>query len=170
MTDTIFKNVELKDAQQIAEIYNYYIENTVITFEEKLVTVNDIESRIEKIKQLGHIWLVAEKNEKIIGYAYSTSWRDRSAYRFSCEVSVYLSHQAKGKGLGTLLYQSLFEQLKKTDVKVLIGGITLPNDASVALHEKFGMEKVAHFQNVGLKFNQWLDVGYWQTSLEELKI
>ncbi|MCO4799622.1 MAG: N-acetyltransferase [Colwelliaceae bacterium] len=165
----MLKNVELKDAQQIADIYNYYIENTVITFEEKLVTIYDIESRIRKIKQAGHFWLVAEKDEKIVGYAYSAPWRDRSAYRFTSEVSVYLSHTTQGKGLGTLLYQTLFDQLKSTKINTLIGGITLPNDGSIALHEKFGMKKVAHFQKVGLKFNQWLDVGYWQVSLEDLK-
>lgn len=165
MVETILREVELSDAQQIANIYNYYIEKTVITFEEQLVSENDIKSRIEKIKQAGHIWLVAEISTQIVGYAYSAPWRDRSAYRFASEVSVYLSSKSQGKGLGSLLYQSLFEQLKLTQMKILIGGITLPNEASVALHEKFGMEKVAHFHEVGFKFDQWLDVGYWQVKL-----
>lgn len=165
MVETILREVELSDAQQIANIYNYYIEKTVITFEEQLVSENDIKSRIEKIKQAGHIWLVAEISTQIVGYAYSAPWRDRSAYRFASEVSVYLSSNSQGKGLGSLLYQSLFEQLKLTQMKILIGGITLPNEASVALHEKFGMEKVAHFHEVGFKFDQWLDVGYWQVKL-----
>ncbi|MDG1753168.1 MAG: GNAT family N-acetyltransferase [Thalassotalea sp.] len=165
MVDTILREVELSDAQQIANIYNYYIEKTVITFEEELVSAKDIQERIEKIKQSGHIWLVAEIDGQIVGYAYSAPWRDRSAYRFASEVSVYLSHISQGKGLGSLLYQTLFEQLKSTQIKILIGGITLPNEASVALHEKFGMEKVAHFDEVGFKFEQWLDVGYWQVKL-----
>lgn len=156
----------MSDAQQIANIYNYYIENTVITFEEQLVSAKDIQERIEKIKQAGHIWLVSEIDEQIVGYAYSAPWRDRSAYRFASEVSVYLSNASQGKGLGSLLYQSLFEQLKSTQIKILISGITLPNEASVALHEKFGMEKVAYFHDVGFKFNQWLDVGYWQLKLK----
>jgi L-amino acid N-acyltransferase YncA len=165
MVNTVIREVELSDAQQIANIYNYYIEKTVITFEEQLVSENDIQSRIEKIKQAGHIWLVAEIDNKIVGYAYSAPWRDRSAYRFASEVSIYLAKDSQGKGLGSLLYQALFQQLKSTKIKILIGGITLPNDSSVALHEKLGMEKVAHFKDVGFKFDQWLDVGYWQLQL-----
>jgi phosphinothricin acetyltransferase len=165
MVDTKLRTVELSDAQQIADIYNYYIESTVITFEEELVSVQEIESRIKNIEQAGHIWLVAEIDDKFVGYAYSAPWRGRSAYRFASEVSVYLSNNWQGKGLGSLLYQSLFEQLKLTQIKMLIGGITLPNEASVAIHEKFGMEKVAHFREVGFKFDQWLDVGYWQVRL-----
>lgn len=165
MVDTILRDAERSDALQIANIYNYYIENTVITFEEQLVSALDIQERIEKIQQAGHIWLVAEIDEKIVGYAYSAPWRDRSAYRFASEVSVYLSNNSQGNGVGSLLYQSLFERLKSTEIKILIGGITLPNEASVALHEKFGLEKVAHFRDVGFKFDQWLDVGYWQLKL-----
>ncbi|MDO6446905.1 GNAT family N-acetyltransferase [Colwellia sp. 1_MG-2023] len=165
MVETIIREVELSDAQQIANIYNYYIEKTVITFEEQLVSANDIQARIEKIKKADHIWLVAEFDSQIVGYAYSAPWRDRSAYRYASEVSVYLSSDSQGKGIGSLLYQSLFEQLKLTQIKILIGGITLPNEASVAIHEKFGMEKVAHFREVGYKFDQWLDVGYWQVKL-----
>jgi len=157
--------VEAKDAQAIVDIYNYYIEHTAVTFEEEKLNVDDMLLRINKIQQVGHIWLVAELNNKVVGYAYSAPWRERSAYRFSCEITVYLSADAKGKGLGTSLYQALFVKLKNMDIKTVIGGITLPNDASIALHEKLGMEKVAHFTDVGLKFEQWLDVGYWQVNL-----
>ncbi|GAA6206596.1 N-acetyltransferase family protein [Thalassotalea sp. SU-HH00458] len=165
MVDTILREVELNDAPQIANIYNYYIESTVITFEEQVIVAQDIEKRIEKIQRAGHFWFVAEVDNKIVGYAYSAPWRDRSAYRFASEVSIYLTKDSQGKGLGTLLYQALFQQLKSTPIKILIGGITLPNESSVALHEKFGMEKVAHFKDVGYKFDQWLDVGYWQLKL-----
>jgi len=161
----MLRPVEAKDAQAIVDIYNYYIEHTAVTFEEETLNVDDMLLRINKIGQVGHIWLVAELNNKVVGYAYSAPWRERSAYRFSCEITVYLSSEAKGKGLGTSLYQALFVQLKNMDIKTVIGGITLPNDASIALHEKLGMEKVAHFTDVGLKFNQWLDVGYWQVNL-----
>jgi len=161
----MLRPVEEKDAQAIVDIYNYYIEHTAVTFEEETLNVDDMLLRINKIGQVGHIWLVAELNNKVVGYAYSAPWRERSAYRFSCEITVYLSAEAKGKGLGTSLYQALFVQLKNMDIKTVIGGITLPNDASIALHEKLGMEKVAHFTDVGLKFNQWLDVGYWQVNL-----
>ena len=101
----------------------------------------------------------------MVGYAYATKWKERSAYRFSAEVSVYLSNQVQGRGLGASLYETLFSKLKEGGINTVIGGITLPNPASVALHEKMGMKKVAHFENVGFKFNQWQDVGYWQLSL-----
>jgi phosphinothricin acetyltransferase len=108
---------------------------------------------------------VAEHHGNIKGYAYATKWKERSAYRYSVEISVYVDRERQGQGWGTKLYQALFTQLQKLDIHLAIGGITLPNDASIALHEKFGMIKVAHFQEIGFKFEQWLDVGYWQLEL-----
>ncbi|PID45615.1 MAG: hypothetical protein CSB47_08185 [Proteobacteria bacterium] len=86
---------------------------------------------------------------------------------FTVEVSIYLSHQITSRGLGTQLYNALFSSLREKSVHIVIGGITLPNAASIALHEKFGMEKVAHFKEVGYKFGKWLDVGYWQVKLDK---
>ncbi len=154
-----------KDAEAIAEIYNYYIRNTVITFEEEEVDASNFIERMSKAQVSGFSWLVAIENDEIIGYAYSSQWSERSAYRNTVEVSVYLSHSATSKGWGTKLYQALFSSLHDKPVHTLIGGITLPNPASIALHEKFGMEKVAHFREVGYKFGTWLDVGYWQVRL-----
>jgi L-amino acid N-acyltransferase YncA len=150
------------DSQAIAEIYNYYIENTAISFEEKAVSGNDIQSRIASVQDAGLPWLVAVEGDAVVGYAYGTKWKERSAYRFAVEASVYLSSQAHGRGLGVSLYETLFSKLTEAGIKTVIGGITLPNPASVALHEKMGMKKVAHFERVGFKFNQWHDVGYWQ--------
>lgn len=158
--------VRADDAPEITKIYNYYVEQTVITFEEQLVNADEITQRIDNVLSAGHFWLVAELAGKVVGYAYSSPWKTRSAYRFSCEISVYLTNEVKGRGLGTQLLEDLFSLLEKTDINAVIGGITLPNDASVALHEKFGMTKVAHFENVGYKFGQWLDVGYWQKNLK----
>jgi phosphinothricin acetyltransferase len=154
------------DAQSIAEIYNYYIENTVITFEEQAITKNDIINRMEKVIGSSLPWLVAEDNGAVIGYAYATKWNARSAYRHTVETTVYLSKASLARGWGTQLYRALFDTLRNTSIHVGIGGITLPNSASVALHEKFDMKKVAHFAEVGYKFGQWLDVGYWQTELK----
>lgn len=153
------------DAARIADIYNYYIANTVVTFEENPITALDIQVRIEETKAEGLPWLVAEDRGGIIGYAYASKWKDRCAYRYSVEVTVYLSHSVTARGWGTLLYQSLFAELEQQSIHAAIGGISLPNEASVALHEKLGMEKVAHFKEVGFKFGQWVDVGYWQTIL-----
>lgn len=123
---------------------------------------SDIQRRIENVQGVGLPWLVAVEDDAVVGYAYATKWKERSAYRFSVEVSVYLSHQMQGRGLGAKLYEAIFSRLKEGGINAVIGGITLPNPASVALHEKMGMRKVAYFEKVGFKFNQWHDVGYWQ--------
>ncbi|WP_386083382.1 arsinothricin resistance N-acetyltransferase ArsN1 family B [Vreelandella sp. F11] len=153
------------DSEAIAHIYNHYIENTAISFEEKPVTGSDIQGRIEAVQGVGLPWLVAGEDDAVVGYAYATKWKERSAYRFSVEASVYLSNQVRGRGLGAKLYEAIFAKLKESGIHAVIGGITLPNPASVALHEKMGMKKVAHFERVGFKFDQWHDVGYWQLNL-----
>ena len=144
---------------------NDYFQNTVITLENPL-TAGDIITRIEKVKRSGLPWLVAEKEGEVIGYAYATKWNERSAYRHTVEVTAYLSNTALSEGWGTKLYEGLFDALRHSSIRVAVGGITLPNLASIALHEKFGMEKVAHFKSVGYKFGKWLDVGYWQVQID----
>lgn len=153
------------DGEAIATIYNHYIANTVITFEEDLIDAAEFAARIAKVQAQGLPWLVVEEGNEVLGYAYASQWHARSAYRHTVEVSVYLGHQTTGCGLGTQLYQELFQILKGKNIHVVIGGLTLPNPASEALHQKFGMHKVAHYREVGRKFGQWLDVGYWQTEL-----
>jgi L-amino acid N-acyltransferase YncA len=156
-----------KDANAIVNIYNYYIEETIVTFEEQAVTTDDMHSRITKVAADNLPWLVAEDAAgQVIGYAYACKWRERFAYRFSVEVTVYLSVNHAKQGLGTQLYTALFAELKKLSINTAIGGISLPNPASVALHEKFGMKQVAHFKEVGFKFGKWLDTGYWQGQIE----
>ena len=110
-------------------------------------------------------WLVAEEQRQVAGYAYAAPWKTRSAYRFSVEITVYLAPANVGRGIGSLLYRHLFGTLQTLGVHAVIGGIALPNPASVALHEKFGLEKVAYFPQVGFKFNRWIDVGYWERIL-----
>jgi phosphinothricin acetyltransferase len=152
-----------KDITAIVDIYNYYIEETIVTFEEKTITTDDMHKRITKIAGDNLPWLVAEDDSgRVIGYAYACKWRERFAYRFSVEVTVYLSSNHAKQGLGTKLYTELFDELKSRDIHTVIGGISLPNPASIALHEKFGLKQVAHFKEVGFKFGQWIDTGYWQ--------
>ena len=110
-------------------------------------------------------WYVFERDGAVIGYAYATPWRVRSAYRFSVESSVYVSHEAPRQGIGTQLYKTLIEDLRRRGLQVVIGGIAQPNDASVQLHERLGFQKVAHFTRVGRKFGKWVDVGYWELHL-----
>jgi len=162
----MIRPVKRQDAQTLADIYNHYVKNTVITFEEDCINNNEMIKRIEKITNLDLPWLVIEENDVLLGYAYATPWKARSAYRFSVEATVYLTPKEQGKGLGTELYQALISELKQKSIHSVLGGITLPNPASVALHEKLGMTKVAHFHQVGRKFDQWLDTGYWQLTLD----
>lgn len=156
-----------EDAKAIADIYNPYILNTVITFEEDPVTPEEILSRIEKVQALGLPYLVMEQNQRVIGYAYASQWRLRAAYRHTVETSIYLNQALAGKGLGTILYKELLDRLRTLHIHVVLGGITLPNPVSVGLHEKLGFNKVAHFPQVGYKFGRWLDVGFWELVIGE---
>jgi len=157
------------DADDIAAIYNHYIEQTVVTFEEDAVTAEDIATRIAETAHQELPYMVAEDSGgTVIGYAYASKWKGRCAYRYSVEVTVYLAPDQGGQGVGTQLYQHLFEWLGKSGFHVAIGGISLPNPASIALHEKFGMEKVGHFHEVGFKFGEWVDVGYWQGMIKRV--
>lgn len=157
----------VQDAEAMLAIYTPYVQDSVITFEESVPTVDDFTQRWHKVLEQSLPWLVAELEGKMIGYAYATPWKSRSAYRFSVETTIYLANDetVSGKGYGTALYQALFDQLRRINIHAIIGVITLPNPASIALHEKMGMQKAAHFSEVGYKCGQWCDVGYWHCLL-----
>ena len=161
----MIRAVEQSDFSRLSEIYNYYIEHSAATFEEVAVDGPQMGERVEKMQALSLPWLVAEDSGRVTGYAYASPWNVRSAYRHTVECSVYLEPTATGQGLGGRLYAELFSILRGQDLRIVIGGVSLPNAASVALHEKFGFEKVAHFKEVGYKLGRWIDVGYWQMSL-----
>jgi L-amino acid N-acyltransferase YncA len=150
------------DVEAVARIYNHYVANTTISFEEQTVSPAEMAERIDEVLQARLPWLVAEEAGHLVGYAYAGKWKGRCAYRHSAESSVYLDPQFMGRGIGTRLYQELLAMLRERSIHVVIAGIALPNEASVALHERQGFSKVAHFREVGYKFGQWLDVGYWQ--------
>jgi len=153
------------DAASIASLYNHYVENTIITFETDPVSAGEIASRIREVTDAGLPWLIAERHGQVAGYAYATKWKGRCAYRFSVESSVYVGAEHAGQGIGTELYAALLDRLRSGTTHVVIGGIALPNEGSQALHERFGFRKVAHFEQVGFKFERWIDVGYWQLVL-----
>jgi L-amino acid N-acyltransferase YncA len=153
------------DAESIARIYNHYIQNTVITFEEEPVSAHAMAARVADVQGLSLPWLVAETENVIVGYAYATKWKARSAYRYSVETTIYLEHGCQGRGIGTTLYSKLLLILREHGVHMAIGGAAVPNEASVALHEKLGFEHVGTFRQVGFKHNRWVDVAYWQVVL-----
>lgn len=152
------------DADAICAIYNHYVRHTVVTFEEVPVETAEMQQRIADV-QARFPWLVAEEHGHLVGYAYAARWRVRSAYRFSVESTVYLAPDQGGRGWGTRLYTDLLGRLETAGIHAVMGGIALPNAASVALHEKLGFRKVAHFEAVGWKQRRWIDVGYWQRTL-----
>jgi phosphinothricin acetyltransferase len=156
---------EPRDAKAIADIYNHYVQTSIVTFEEDPVTAAEIARRMEEVQSAPLPWLIAEEGSQVVGYAYATPWRTRTAYRFSVEVTVYVAPGYAGRGIGSMLYSQLFPMLQAQGIHAVMGGIALPNEASVALHEKFGFRQVAAFQEVGFKFNRWIDVGYWQRTL-----
>lgn len=160
------RDAHIEDAAAIAAIYNHYVTDTTITFEEEAVTDAEMAQRIKDVQASELPWLVIERDRSIVGYAYATKWRVRHAYRFSVESTVYLKDGADGAGNGTALYQALLERLAGKGYHLVIGGIALPNAASIALHHKLGFEKVAQFREVGFKFGRWIDVGYWQKTLK----
>lgn len=153
------------DAAAIVQIYNHYVQHTVVTFEEAPVTAETMAERIAEVQALPLPWLVVEREGAVTGYAFASKWKPRSAYRHTVECSVYLAPDAGRGGLGSALYTALFADLKARGIHVVIGGIALPNPASVALHEKFGLHKVAQFEEVGFKLGRWIDMGYWQKTL-----
>ncbi len=160
----MIRKAHSNDAQQIVNIYNYYVLNTVVTFDNLPFEVAIFVDKIETISKT-FPFIVFEEKGKILGYAYASKWRQKPAYKHTVETTVYLHHEAKGKQIGSKLYAELLELLKTQNYHVIIGGLTLPNEASVKLHEKFGFKQVAHFKGVGLKFDKWLDVGFWQLNL-----
>ncbi|ATQ77132.1 phosphinothricin acetyltransferase [Massilia violaceinigra] len=154
------------DAAAIVAIYNHYILTTSISFEEESVSEEVMAGRISDIQQAGLPFLAMTEGDTVIGYAYATKWRVRRAYRFAVESSIYLAPELGGKGHGATLYKALLARLAQGEVHMVIGGVAQPNEASVALHEKLGFKKVAHFSEVGFKFGRWIDVAYWELKLQ----
>lgn len=153
------------DAEVLARIYNHYVLETPVTFEEEPVSAAEMARRLAEVDAVPLPWLVVEDEGAVAGYAYASPWKRRVGYRFAVETTVYLDPRRLGRGLGTRLYEELLLRLAQLGLRVAIGGVALPNAASVALHEKLGFRKVAHFERVGLKFGRWIDVAYWQLAL-----
>ena len=165
MPDILIRDAAVGDAEAIAGIYNHYVRNSSATFEEQPVTVKALIARISEAETAKLPWLVAETNSGIAGYAYAGKWKGRCAYRYAVETTVYVDPQKHSRGIGTQLYAVLLDRLRECRMHVAMGGIALPNPASIALHERAGFGKIAHFREVGYKFGRWIDVGYWEIIL-----
>lgn len=156
--------VTMADAGAICAIYNPFVHDTVITFEHEAVSEDAMTQRIREYTAL-YPWLVSVVEGKVAAYAYATRWRTRAAYDLTLESTIYVDPAYARRGMGLPLYNALLRALSARNVHAVVGCIALPNEASVALHEKCGFVKVAHFPQVGRKFERWVDVGFWQVTL-----
>ena len=154
------------DAAALLAIYAPYVENTAITFEYDVPTVEDFANRIEKTLKK-YPYLVAEEDGVVLGYAYTSTYYARAAYDWAVELSVYVSQDARGKGVGSKLYDELEGLLDQMGYMHFLACISLPNEASLALHRKRGYKQVAHFPKIGYKFENWHDIVWLQRSLDK---
>lgn len=160
-----FRLVNLVDSPTIANIYNHFITNSTVTFEEHTVSADELSLRIEKVLDAGFPWIVLEVDGEVLGYAYASPWHTRSAYRYTAEATIYLAPNASGMGYGSQLYRELLKRLKQQGIKNVMGVVALPNISSVKLHQSLGFNKVGEFQNIGVKFERQISVSYWQLAL-----
>lgn len=152
------------DAAACAAIYAPYVTDTAISFEYEPPSPEQMAERIEASSST-HAWLVLEDEGRIVGYAYGTPFRTRTAYRFSCEVSVYVEMGRRRTGAGKALYGALLPCLAGRGFHLALAGMTMPNDASVGLHRAMGFEPVGTYREVGFKHDAWHDVAWVQRRL-----
>jgi phosphinothricin acetyltransferase len=155
-----------RDAAACAAIYAPFVTGTAVSFEQEPPDAAAIGQRIERLSRT-HAWLIGEDAEGVAGFAYAGPHRDRIAYRWAADVSVYVDERCRGRGVGRALYDALLALLARQGLRVACAGITLPNPASVALHEACGFEPVGIYRRIGWKAGAWRDVGWWQAPLGE---
>jgi L-amino acid N-acyltransferase YncA len=157
------------DAAACARIYAPYVTDTLVSFETEPPSAEEMARRIEA-SLAEHTWLVLESEgetgPEVIGYAYATQHRTRAAYRWACDVSIYLDQERRGKGAGKALYAALLPILKERGYRRALAGIALPNDASIGIHRSFGFTDVGTYRNIGWKFDAWHDVAWMQLDLD----
>lgn len=152
------------DAAACAAIYAPYVTGTAITFEVEPPGEEEMAARIATAVA-SHAWLVLEDEGRVVGYAYGGPYKERAAYRWSCEVSVYLELGRRRTGAGRRLYEALFERLAERGYRTAVAGMTLPNEASVGLHRALGFEPVGTYRRIGWKYDRWHDVAWTQRPL-----
>jgi phosphinothricin acetyltransferase len=155
-----------RDAAACAAVYAPYVQDGVASLEEVAPDEREVAARIERVSRT-HPWLVADVDGVVAGYAYGSEHHPRTAYRWSADVTVYVDAAYHRRGIGQALYRALFEVLARQGYCVACAGITLPNQASVGLHESLGFVPVGVYRRIGFKHGQWWDVGWWQLQLLE---
>lgn len=165
MDKNVIRAAAASDAARFAAIYGPYVERSGISFESKAPSAEEMASRIADKLGHGFPWLTLEVADTVAGYAYYGSWRSREAYRNTVESTIYIDPSFHGRGLGSLLYAALIEKARAQGMHTMIGVITLPNEASEALHRSLGFERAGLFREVGYKAGVWLDVAFWELLL-----
>ncbi|WP_062205652.1 GNAT family N-acetyltransferase [Demequina salsinemoris] len=172
----VLRDATPDDGATLAAIYNPYVRDTVITFETEEVPAEQMGARVAKVQAAGLPWLVASDPDSgtMLGFAYAGPFQDRDAYRHALELTIYLASDARGRGLGTMLFEAVIARVqdlpassKHAPAHGLYSRIALPNAASAALHDRFGFTQVGTFGEVGHKLGRWIDVGVWQLLLDD---
>lgn len=166
MSDLRLRVAAPDDAAAVADAYRPYVEETAVTFEESPPDAAAVSDRIET-KLETFPWFVAERDGQVVGYAYASKLRDRPAYRWTAELSVYVDRDDRGAGVGSALYRALLATLERQGFESAYGVVTVPNPESVGFHESFGFERVALFPDVGYKLGEWHDVAWYERALGE---
>lgn len=167
--DITIRMATIMDAQRLLEIYAPYVTDTSITFEYTVPTIEEFKKRIENIL-MKYPYLVAEKENKILGYAYAGCFKSRAAYDWSVETSIYIDKNGRNKGIGKKLYFELEKILKKQNITNVNACITYPNPSSIGFHEHMGYRKVAHFTKCGYKFDKWHDMIWMEKIINDHKV
>lgn len=163
---TVVRPAQVGDVPQLTDLYNHYIRHTAITFDVEPYTVDRRMAWFEQFAPTGRYrLLVAEEGGRILGYAATLTYRPKQAYETSVETTVYVAPDATGRAIGTRLYTALFAALDGEDVHRALAGITLPNEPSLALHARFGFERVGVFHEQGRKFGRYWDVAWYEKPL-----
>jgi phosphinothricin acetyltransferase len=160
----VIRPVTPEDAEAICGIYNYYVLNTAVTFEEEPVSAAEMRTRIETVTK-DFPWYVYEEDGELIAYAYLHSYNPRGAYRFTVEDSIYIKNGRQKTGIGTQLLRLLIGDAKKRGKHSVMAILGIPNAASEALHKKYGFRKMATLDEIGFKFGRWVDVSFWKLRL-----
>lgn len=154
-----------RDAQACADIYAPFVRDSAVSFENEPPSAAEFAARIARLSAT-HAWLVAEDADgRVVGFAYGCPHRERAAYRWATEVSVYIDARAHGQGVGRALYTALFDLLGRQGYRIACAGIALPNEASLGLHRAFGFEPIGVYRGIGWKAGAWRDVSWWQLRL-----
>jgi L-amino acid N-acyltransferase YncA len=165
MSPTAIRDADAeRDAAACAAIYAPHVSDAATSFEERAPSPAELAERIARISAT-HPWLVAERDGEVVAYVYAGPHRAKPAYRWSVDVAIYVAEPERRRGHGRRLYEALFERLRGQGFRMACAGITLPNEASVGLHESLGFRPVGVYREIGWKDGAWRDVGWWQLEL-----